>query len=336
MRRPRRRLGAAALALCIAVMLAGLSPAGADPGVDLTISNITDSPDPVKEANVVRYRVVAKNVGVGASQPITLSLFAFESGGDVSIAATDPMIESASGDGWTCFESEGWYCNDGALGPGEEANPVFVFVRAPTQETTIALNAHVFSDNSELNPFNNEATEFTDVVLSSSCEGEVSCGSGFIDFGTDSSVTTGSVPTFTHWLVGTTFFKAVEGASGGLVYNMAAVKPKFICPVNGGNLLKCTLQMNIDPIPAVFPVGHVKLTLLCHPSKCPPGQLGTATLLMFKVAEDNISRPLLRCVDGLVSPCFTAKRTSAGFLKIVVKRLAAGDPKIAGRCVLGC
>jgi hypothetical protein len=333
-----RRLAAGFFAICTMVMLAGLAPSGADPGVDLTIDSINDSPDPVIEANIVRYKVVVKNIGVSASQPVTVWFYAYETegGGEFSIASTDPVIVSASGSGWTCGVSEGWYCDGGSLAAGQSSTPLFVYVRAPDHPTTIALNAYAYSGDSELNPYNNDATESTDVVQSSGgCETDVSCGSGFVQFDQDTSVTTGPLSA-QHWLVGTTHFKGVPGAEGGIVYNMAAVKPTKICGILVG-ATKCTFQMNIDPIPSVYPVGNVKLTLLCHPNHCPATLPATLGLTMFEVGADNLSRPIPRCIDGLLPiVCFTAKRLGNGALKVIVKNLSPGDPKIAGRCIAGC
>ena len=168
--------------------------------------------------------------------------------------------------------------------------------------------------------------------------GQVSCGSAQIDYSTDSTVSTGSTPTASKWLVGTMLFRAV-GASGGQVWSMGALaKPKNICPANLGGLTRCTLQMNLDDIPAPYQSpGDTLLTLICHVSRCPAGPLGTAGLQMFAWGNGGLSvKPILPCIGSLPFLCFTAKRITGGHLKIKVKNLTAGDPKIAGRCIAGC
>jgi len=307
--------------------------AGANPGVDLAITSHVDTPDPVVGANTVRYAIVVTNLGDAASQTIYVS--PYETNGESS----DPPITSISGSGWTCTLSEGWSCHHAGLAAGATAATLNIRVLAPNGPTTITNHGYVSSIDTDDNPDNNGWDENTAVIADSACGStKVSCGSGFITFARNSAVTTGSTPTLAKWLVGTTTFTGVPGAIGGQVWTMAALKsPEKLCPTNLIPLVKCTFQMNLDPIPPVYPVGNTTLVLLCHKSHCPAGILPGVGLIMVEVGANGIGLPMLPCLDGLLPvPCFTAARTAAGHLKVTVRNLSSGDPKIAGLCIRGC
>jgi Domain of unknown function DUF11 len=323
-------LAAAAIAV---VLLAAIVPAGADPGVDLEVVSHVDSPDPVTVSNPVHYSIVVTNGGVSASQTVYLSTYEQDFGNESGLPIT-----SVSGAGWTCGFSEGWSCHHAGLAAGQTASAVNITAKAPSGATTIANLGSIYSADSEINYDNNSWEEDTDVITSSSCgETDLTCASGFLTYARTTSITSGAVPTLSRWLVGTATFTGVPGTPGGQVWSMVALRsPEQICPTNLLPLVKCTFQMNIDPIPAVYPVGNTTLVLVCHKSHCPKGLIPGVGLLLVEVGANGIGIPLLPCIDGLPLRCFTATRTAAGHLKMTIRNLSSGDPKIAGLCIRGC
>src|SRR5262245_50134951 len=207
-----RRRSFKALALIVpaalALVVTGISVA--DPGADLVISEHTDSPDPVVGSNIVQYKIVVSNLGGTATSDAEVNFYQYDACGESCETYSPGTILSAHGTGWTCAESEGWYCDHGAIAGLSSAAPIFINVRAPSVATTIANEAFVDTNTSEISYDNNNSTEYTDVVVDFNCDpGKVSCGTGHIDYGSPSSVSSGTYATADKWFVGTTFFPAV-------------------------------------------------------------------------------------------------------------------------------
>lgn len=299
------------------------------PAADLSVSQ-TDSPDPVVGSNTVQYTITVSNAGPATSGPITLA-DSLPSGGSIT---------SISGTGWTCSGSgASASCSSSGLASGSAAAPVSVLVLAPAADTTITNRAEVSQSGADdPNGANNVSNESTTVKKDSSCgTGTVSCGSGQITFGLLSQVTTGTTPTLARFLVGTTTFQAVAGAVGGQIWSMSApAVPGSFCPVNFSDnaVTQCTWQMNLDPIPAVYPVGHTVFVATCYVTRCPVGVVPGAGTLVVKLKDDG-SHQILPACNGGTNECFEQARIAGQHLRITVRNLIAGDPKIAGVCVGG-
>jgi uncharacterized repeat protein (TIGR01451 family) len=299
------------------------------PAADLAVSQ-TDSPDPVVGANTVQYTVAVSNSGPATSGDITLS-DSLPSGGSIS---------SIYGTGWTCTGSgASASCTSAPLASGTAAAPVTVLVLAPVADTTITNHVVVSQSGADdPNPGNNVSDESTTVKKDSSCTtGTISCGSGQITYGLFSSVTTGSTPSLQRFLVGTTTFQAVTGALGGQIWSMSApAVPGSFCPLNFADnaVTQCTWQMNLDPIPAIYPVGKTTFVATCYVTKCPVGVIPGAGTIVVKVADDGTHQILPTC-NGGTNECFEQARIAGNHLRITVRNLIAGDPRIAGVCVGG-
>jgi uncharacterized repeat protein (TIGR01451 family) len=299
------------------------------PTADLGVSQ-TDSPDPVVGSNTVQYTVTVTNAGPAPSGAITLA-DSLPSGGSIT---------SISGTGWTCSGSgASASCTTPSLASGATAAAVRVLVLAPAADTTITNRAEVSqSGANDPNGANNVSNQSTTVKKDSSCgTGTVSCGSGQITYGLLSQVTTGTTPTATRFLVGTATFQAVIGALGGQIWSMSApTVPGAFCPLNFADtaVTQCTWQMNLDPIPAVYPVGHTVFVATCYVTRCPVGVIPGAGTLVVKIKDDG-SHQILPACNGGTNECFEQARIAGQHLRITVRNLVAGDPKIAGVCVGG-
>jgi uncharacterized repeat protein (TIGR01451 family) len=299
------------------------------PSADLGVSQ-TDSPDPVVGSNTVQYLVTVVNNGPATSGNVTLA-DTLPSGGSIT---------SISGTGWTCSGSgASASCTTGPLASGASAAAVKVLVLAPAANTTITNHAVVSQTGADdPNGGNNVSDESTTVKKDSSCtSGTISCGTGQITYDLFSQVTTGATPTATRFLVGTTTFNAVAGALGGQIWSMSApAVPGAFCPLNFADnaVTQCTWQMNLDPIPAIYPVGNTTFVAVCYVTRCPVGVIPGAGTLVVKLADDG-SHEILPACNGGTSECFEQARIAGNHLRITVRNLIAGDPKIAGVCVGG-
>jgi uncharacterized repeat protein (TIGR01451 family) len=300
------------------------------PQADLAVAQ-SDSPDPVVGANTVEYTVTVSNNGPAASGPVTVS-DSLPSGGSIT---------SISGSGWTCSgggTSAG--CTGPSLASGARAPAIRVLVLAPNSNTTIVNRASV-SQSGASDPVasNSTADQSTSVVTDATCPtGFISCGQGQIVYGLLSQVTTGSTVTLQRYHVGTTTFNGVAGAVGGQIWSMQAPKvPGNFCPTNllDTAVTQCSWQMDMQPIPAVYPVGSVTFVGLCYVARCPQNPLlpGAGTIVV-KVKDDG-SHVIFPPCNGGTNECFEQARVAGGHLRITVRNLIAGDPKIAGICVGG-
>ena len=301
------------------------------PSADIAVTSNTDTPDPVVGANTVEYTIVTHNNGPATSGPLTLT--------DSTSAGS---ISSYAATNWTCSGSgSSISCTHAALASGSDAESVVVRVVAPNSDTTITNHAAVSQTGAtDPAPGNNALDQQTTVTKDSSCtSGTISCGSGRIVYGLTSQVTTGSTPTATSFLVGTTTFTGVTGASGGQTWSMSApAVPGSFCPIDFSSnvVTQCTWQMNLDPIPAIYPQGNTTFVATCYVTKCPQGVIPGAGTLVVKVADDGTHTILPQCNgSGDTNLCFTQQRIAGGHLQITVRNSVSGDPRYAGICVGG-
>jgi len=300
------------------------------PQADLSVSQ-TDSPDPVVGSNTVQYTVTVTNNGPATSGTLTLA-DTLPAGG---------QITSISGSGWTCTVASATSasCTSGALTTGVSAPSVQVLVLAPAADTTITNHASVSQSAVAADPngANNVSDESTTVKKDSSCTtGTVSCGTGQITYSMFSQVTTGSTPSATAFAVGTTTFLGVAGATGGQIWTQSApATPGSFCPVDLTDtaVTQCTWQMNLDPIPAIYPVGNVTSVVVCYVTRCP---VGVFPMIVVKIDDAGNHHILPQCSGG-TSECYEQMRDpGTSDLRITVRNLVSGDPKIAGVCFSGC
>jgi uncharacterized repeat protein (TIGR01451 family) len=300
------------------------------PQADLAVSQ-ADSPDPVVGTNTVQYLVTVTNNGPATSGDITLG-DSLPAGGSIT---------SISGSGWTCSGSgASASCTSAPLASGATAGTVQVLVLAPAADTTITNHADVSQSGTAADPngANNVSDESTTVTKNSTCPtGTINCGRGFIPYNMFASVSTGSTPSITNFVVGTTAFAGVTGAVGGQIWSMSApAVPGSFCPIDFTDTVvtRCNWQMNLDPIPAVYPVGNTVFFAVCHATKCPVGLIAGAGTIVVKIKDDG-SHQILPACNGSGSECFEQARIAGNNLRITVRNLVAGDPKIAGICVGG-
>ena len=91
--------------------------------------------------------------------------------------------------------------------------------------------------------------------------------------------------------------------------------------------------MNLDPIPAIYPVGNVTSVVVCHVSRC---AVGIVPMIVVKIDDAGNHHILPQCSGG-TAECYTQMRDpGTSNLRITVQNLVAGDPKIAGVCFGGC
>jgi len=302
---------------------------------DLAITQHTDSPDPVVGTNTVQYEIVVKNFGPSSTDMVGLDINqnGFSSGSFHTATLNSGDIVAVQGQGWTCSIGESpdyATCDMGALGVGDTAPPVFVWVRAPNFDTVITNTASVYSNAiTDPNPDNDSSSEDTTVVVNNECgPGVVSCGTGHIDYGRNSTVSTGATPTPGHWLVGTAYFRGTPGASGGQTWSMYAPTSSKCIAIN------CTFAMVLDNIPNPYHRGDVAITLSCDPSHCKKALVPGAGLVMIKFDALGLPHLLPRCISLVTVTCFKAT-WAPGYLYVTVKNLSAGDPRLAGLCIGG-
>ncbi len=301
---------------------------------DVAVTGNTDDPDPVVGNNTVQYDVTVSNLGPATSNAITLA-------DSVNNGAS---ITSASGAGWTCSGSGGsTSCTHAPLLNGESAS-VTLYVLAPNADTTITNHAVASQSGSASDPSgNNTLDESTTVNKDSTCAtGFISCGTGRVVYTLPSQVTTGSTPTATRFVVGTTTF-AATAVTGSQNWTMAApAVPGNFCPIDFADtaVTQCTWQFNLDDIPAPYTSpAQVTGTFVCHRSRCTQGLISGAGTIVVKIKADGSHEILPKCSGaGDTRLCWTQARTAPinGDLKITVKNLTAGDPKIGGICIGGC
>ena len=304
---------------------------------DLAIISHTDSPDPVVGTNTVQYRIVVKNNGpdaAGVSLDISQNGFSSDSFHAATLSGGD--IVSVEGQGWSCSIAEtpdSATCTRNELDAGETAPPVFVEVVAPDFDTVITNSVSVSSTSGfDPNPDNDSSSEDTTVTVDNECaSGVVSCGTGHIDYGRDSVVTTGALPNPVEYLVGTAFFNAVPGATGGQTWSMHAPK-KSTCI----GLIGCTFAMVTDAWPSLYRRGDITLKLVCHSSRCPLAPIAGAGVVMIKFDALGIPHVLPRCTSLLKLQCFKTSKDSFGNLVVLIKNISAGDPRYAGICIGKC
>lgn len=304
------------------------------PAADIAVVQ-TDSPDPVVGANTVEYTVTVSNNGPAPSGTITIT-DSLPSGGSIT---------SISGEGWSCAgsgASASCTRTDPPLASGTSAAPVKVLVLAPNSNTTIS-NRAVVSQSGAADPSgaNNTSEEPTTVQTDATCAtGFVSCAIGQITFNRFSQVTSGSTPTLTRFLVGTTSFNAVAGAVGGQIWRMSApAVPGNFCPTDFSDTVvtQCTWQMNLDPIHIVYPTGSTTFVGICYVGRCPqnPFLPGAGTIVVY-IGDDGSHEILPGCSgSGDTRKCFEQQRVPGGHLMVTVRNLVAGDPKIGGICLGG-
>ena len=301
------------------------------PSADVAVTSNTDSPDPVVGANTVEYTIVVHNNGPATSGSLTLT--------DSTSAGS---ISSTGATNWTCSGSGASVsCTHAAIASGANADSVVVRVVAPNANTTITNHAAVSeSGATDPAPGNNAADQTTTVTQDSSCgSGTISCGTGRIVYSLNSQVTTGSTPSATRFVVGTTTFTGVAGAVGGQIWSMSAPSvPGTFCPIDFGSTIvtQCTWQMNLDPIPSVYPTGNTTFVAICYVTRCPQGIVPGAGTLVVLIADDGSHSVLNQCSGPSdTSNCFTQQRIAGGHLQITVRNLDSGDPRLAGYCVGG-
>jgi len=302
------------------------------PSADIAVTSNTDSPDPVVGANTVEYTVVVHNNGPATSGSLTLADSLPAGGSITSVAATN----------WTCSGTgASTSCTHAAIASGADAESVVVRVLAPNSDTTITNHAAVSqSGATDPAPGNNASDQSTTVTQDSSCtSGTISCGTGRIVYSLDSQVTTGSTPSASRFVVGTTTFLGVPGSVGGQIWSLSApAVPGTFCPIDFGSSIvtQCTWQMNLDPIPSIYPRGNTTFTAVCYVTKCPTGVVPGAGTLVVKIGDDGSHTVLSQCNGaGDTSTCFTQQRIAGGHLQITVRNLDSGDPRLAGYCVGG-
>jgi len=301
------------------------------PSADVAVTSNTDSPDPVVGANTVEYTIVVHNNGPATSGGLTLS--DSTSGGSItSTAATN----------WTCSGSAASVsCTHAGIASGADAESVVVRVLAPNTNGTLTNHAAVSeSGATDPAPGNNSLDQATTVTTDATCaSGTIDCGTGQIIYSLNSQVTTGSTPSATKFVVGTTTFLGVTGAPGGQIWSMSApAVPGSFCPINfNSNIVtQCAWQMNLDPIPSIYPRGNTTFVGICYVTRCPAGLVAGAGTLVVKVAEDNTQTILPQCNGPSdTSNCFEQARIAGGHLQITVRNLDSGDPRLAGLCVGG-
>ena len=298
---------------------------------DLAVTGNSDNPDPVVGTNIVQYDVTVANLGPNGSGDVTLA----------DSVNNGAVINSASGDGWTCGGTGGsTSCTHAPLTNGETAS-VTLYVKAPNADTTITNSAVVSQSGGNFNDpsGNNSLDQSTTVNKDSTCgTGTISCGTGRIVYNQPSSVTTGSTPTQARFFVGTTSFNATA-ASGSQNWSMVApAVPGNFCPTSLADVAvtQCTFQMNLDIIPAPYTVpGQVTFVGICHRSKCPKGVING--LIVVFIRDDGSHEILPQCNAGDTRKCYTSERTAVinGDLRVIVRNMTAGDPKVGGICVGG-
>jgi uncharacterized repeat protein (TIGR01451 family) len=302
------------------------------PTADLAITSHTDSPDPVVGSNTVQYLVTLRNNGPANSGNITLT-DTLSGGG---------TITSAGGTGWACSgSSTSRTCTRGPLASGANADVLQVLVTAPAADTTITNTASAQSAGTS-DPDGATSAQSTTVNKDSTCaSGTISCGTGWITYNQLSQVTTGSTPTAARFLVGTTTF-AATASTGGQNWSMVApAVPGNFCPVDFTDtaVTQCAWQMNLDDIPPPYITpGLVTFVGICHRSRCPEGLISGAGTLVVFIGDDGSHQILPRCSGaGDTRKCFEQARTAVinGDLRITVRNMTAGDPRVGGLCVGG-
>jgi uncharacterized repeat protein (TIGR01451 family) len=300
------------------------------PSADIAVTSNSDSQDPVTASNTVVYTVTVANNGPATSGPLTLT-DSLPNGGSFS---------SIGGTNWTCSGSgSSQTCTHAALASGASAETVTAYVLTPDADTTITNRAAIAqSGANDPNPGNNTLDQDTTVQANTTCEsGMVSCGSGTVTYSQPSQVRSCQTPSILVYICGLVTFNPVS-AEGGQIYSLSSPQtPENLCPISLTNstLVQCDWQVNLDPIPSVFPTGSTTGVFTCHQSKCPSG-LGDLGTIVIYVGENGQREIMSRCSGpGDTSRCFERSRVG-GNLVITVRNMPPGDPKIAGRCVGGC
>ena len=301
------------------------------PSSDIAVTGNLDSQDPVTASNTVIYIVTVHNGGPAASGAITLTDSVLNGG---SITSID------GGPNWTCSGSgASGTCTHAALASGADAETVAVYVVTPDADTVITNRASVSQAvNTDPAPSNNTLDQNTTVNKNTTCtSGQVSCGSGTIDYSKPSQVQSCTTPTMAVFLCGKVTF-APTSSSGTQIYNLFGYKtPENVCPVSLGSstLVACDWELFVDNVPAAQSVGGTVVVATCHQSKCPAG-LGDAGTIVVYIGANNARQLLNKCSGpGDTNKCWERSRIG-GNLVITVRNIPPGDPKIAGRCVAGC
>ena len=304
------------------------------PNADLEVTSNTASQEPVTGANTVVYSVVARNNGPENVPTITLT-DSLPDGG---------TITTAFGETWSCpgpFGGSTTECTFGPLASGAPTTELKVHVLAPNQDTTITNRATV-SGSDDSDPSNNTKDAFTTVNKDSTCDpNTISCGEGTITYALPSSVTTGDITALTpqRFHVGTTTFAARPGFPGSQPWGMSApAQPGRFCPIDfaGSGVTDCTWQMNLDIIPDPYTgPGQVLFEGFCHSSRCPQGAIPGFGTVVVKIADDGSHTILPQCNGANdTRTCFEQARVS-GHLRIRVRNITFGDPRIGGVCIGG-
>ena len=147
----RTRLLSALLLGLVSVVVPG-RPARAAAPVDLFISDVSDSPDPVFAGSTVSYTVQVGNRGPGTATSTLLTAplpagASFQGSNDDRCSATSTLIT----------------CDLGTLGAPGMASPVIIQVR-PTEAGTLSLTFTVSSAEPDANPSDNSRTATTTVT----------------------------------------------------------------------------------------------------------------------------------------------------------------------------
>jgi uncharacterized repeat protein (TIGR01451 family) len=306
------------------------------PVVDVAVIHNADSTDPVVGSNTVEYTVrVRNNSGSLSSGALTLT-DSLPSGGAITSIATT---------GWSCpgtLPATSTQCTHSAIGPGTNAQDVVVRVLAPNSDTTIVNRANVTqAATNDPNTANNTLDQSTTVNKDSSCaSGYIGCATGRVIYDLDSQVKMGNAPDLQHFVTAVQTFLATT-TSGSQNWSMSAPAiPGAFCPINftpGAPVTQCTWQVNADPYPFAYPnPGKLIFEATCYRTRCPQGVVPGAGTLVVILHDDNSHEILPGCNGPSDSNrCFEQLRTPVGDLKIRVRNMVAGDPRIAGYCVGG-
>ena len=150
---PGKRFTRLLMGLCGAMALGALVPATALAPADLSITK-TDSPDPVLEGQQITYTITATNNGPDSAANVTVK--------DDLPSSDFDLISATPSQGGACdTNAQKVDCNLGTLTSGASAT-VTIVVTAK-KPGAVSNTATVTSDEPEVDPGNNSATETTTV-----------------------------------------------------------------------------------------------------------------------------------------------------------------------------
>lgn len=268
---------------------------------DLQIS-ITDSPDPVTDGALVRYRIAVENPGPNGAI-ITVN-FDLPSGGTIT------NVTSAGGGTCTGSSTAGTCVGSRPLRPGRTAI-IDVYVQAALPGPN-ALHATVTGNRTDPNLTNNEATESSTVMpQGDSVTGFIPPGGGSI------STCPGGAPTDPNETCATLI---ATGGPGGPV----------TITEDAGGVSGCVqthcLGSAVDVVPPPgYEDGGLLLLLDYDVTELPSGN-GVAL-----VEKDGVTSVIPPCSDGHSLPCVQAKgRIEGGDYRFAIQ-IGSIDPKFQGK-----